>query len=207
MSASRALRRGATLRPNSLLVLLALILSCRGYIPSVDQEDVSTPADTDSDRSDGGDSDPNFGNDTDSFDTARSCAVIDGTSLTGGPADLYGFCWYVGAPAQTCDDACSEVGGENLAFAAEGAFPDSKDYPGTDGVATWFYEHGNPGPWYYGGWTELHALGFGYPYGGFGGKCANCTAPSGAYPGEEAAASYPYLMIQLVCACFESDAR
>ena len=190
-----------------LAVLMALLAGCRGYHPSAATHDVSSnvdtpPTDSDSDRT--LDTDVST-NDTD-VDWVSPCKNIDGTSLTAGPVDLYGFCWYLGAPAQTCDDACAEVGGENLAIAAESTFPDSPDYPGPEGVVMWFYDHGNPGEWTYGTWTAGHVLGYGYVGDQFSGKCAACTMPTGTYPGEPMDTRFPYGGLpQLVCACFESD--
>jgi len=49
------------------------------------------------------------------------CPSRAGTLLTGGPADLYGFFWYLGVPTETCDETCAHLDGENLALEADNA--------------------------------------------------------------------------------------
>lgn len=135
--------------------------------------------------------------------TTTSCPEITGTSLIGGPADLYGFCWYLTAPMDTCDSACAElVGGSNLAPMAETAFPDHCDGPSVDDVSTWFFDNGNPGGWTsMGGFTSGHTLGYGYSMvGSFFGKCAAGMTEVGTYPGEIVGGGLENER-QLVCAC------
>jgi len=132
------------------------------------------------------------------------CAGIGGTTLTGGPVDLYGFCWYLGGQGETCDSACAQLGGTNLAWTAEAAYADSCTLAGPDDVSTYFFNNGNPGGWTNaGGLTAAHTLGYGYAnVGSYYGKCASGGVAIGTYPGDAAPVAGIALERQLVCACF-----
>ena len=157
--------------------------------------------------SDGGSSSDDGGSSSEggssSGGTMASCPDIAGTSLIGGPADLYGFCWYLTAPMDTCDSACNElVGGANLAPMAESSYPDHCNGAAADDVSTWFFDNGNPGGWSsVGGTTAGHTLGYGYSMvGNFYGKCSTGGVSVGTYPGEMVGGGLENER-QLVCAC------
>lgn len=131
------------------------------------------------------------------------CPDIAGTSIIGGPADLYGFCWYLTAPMDTCDSACAElVGGSNLALMAEAAYPDNCAAPAGNDVSTWFFNNGNPGGWTgMGAATGAHTLGYGYSIvGNYYGKCSSGGVEVGTYPGEMVGGGLEAER-QLICAC------
>lgn len=132
-----------------------------------------------------------------------ACPDIAGTSLIGGPADLYGFCWYLTAPMDTCDSACAElVGGANLAAMAESSYPDNCSGAAANDVSTWLFDNGNPGGWLnVGGATSAHTLGYGYSMvGSFYGKCSTGPVSVGTYPGETPGGGLESER-QLICAC------
>lgn len=134
-----------------------------------------------------------------------ACPEIMGTSLIGGPADLYGYCWYITAPMDTCDSACSELaGGANLALLAESSYADNCNAPIPGDVPTWFFDNGNPAGWTaMGGGTNGHTLGYGYSVvGSFYGKCSTGGTSVGTYPGEAVGGGLEDQR-QLVCACAE----
>jgi len=140
-------------------------------------------------------------------DMMLPCPEIAGTSLIGGPADLYGYCWYLTAPMDTCDSACAELpGGANLALLAEATYPDSCDGPVAGDVPTWFFDNGNPGGWIsMGGTTSGHTLGYGYSIvGQFYGKCSTGPTSVGTYPGEVVGGGLEDQR-QLICACAEGS--
>lgn len=118
--------------------------------------------------------------------------------------EMYGFCWYLGRPSETCDDVCASAGGTNLAVAAESSFADSCASPGSGDITTWYYNNGNPAGWTrVGGSTNGHGFGYGYSGGtgyGYYGKCvAGIATTLGAYPGESNASVHR----TTVCACFQ----
>ncbi|MEX1368619.1 MAG: hypothetical protein AB1Z98_36160 [Nannocystaceae bacterium] len=159
--------------------------------------DSSSGSDGSSSSSDGGQSSSSDGG------MMSACPNIAGTSLIGGPADLYGFCWYLTAPMDTCDSACAElVGGANLAAMAESSYADSCSGPGPDDISTWFFDNGNPGGWTMtGAVTSAHTLGYGYSMAGtFYGKCSTGGVEVGTYPGEIVRGGLENER-QIVCAC------
>lgn len=119
-------------------------------------------------------------------------------------AEMYGFCWYLGRPGETCDDVCAGAGGTNLAVAAESSFADSCSSPSSGDITTWFYNNGNPAGWTrVGGGTSGHGFGYGYSGGtgyGYYGKCVSGSSTTlGTYPGEPNTNAHR----TTVCACFE----
>jgi hypothetical protein len=118
--------------------------------------------------------------------------------------EMYGFCWYLGRPSETCDDVCASAGGTNLAVAAESSFADSCSSPSSGDITTWYYNNGNPAGWTrVGGGTNGHGFGYGYSGGtgyGYYGKCVTGTATTlGTYPGESNTNAHR----TTVCACFQ----
>ena len=118
--------------------------------------------------------------------------------------EMYGFCWYLGRPGETCDDVCAGAGGTNLAVAAESSFADSCSSPGSGDITTWYFNNGNPAGWRrVGGATSGHGFGYGYATGtgyGYYGKCVTgSSATLGTYPGEANSNADR----TTVCACFE----
>jgi len=158
--------------------------------------DSDTDADSDSDNDADGDSDAGDGG----GDSGFQCPPNSGTSIAG-PYIAYGFCWYLTADGESCDTACLDLGGDNLALDAKDAFSDSCSGAGPQDVSYWFYNHSNPGEW--AGETketEYRTLGHGYRNGNYYyGKCsAVADGGVGAWPGEENDSSTR----SLVCACF-----
>lgn len=134
--------------------------------------------------------------------TTRGCAGIGGTSVAAGPVERYGFCWYLGEAAATCDETCADTGMSNAALAAANAFPDSCSAAGPDGLTTHFFNNGNPAGWTgAGGSTSARSFGYGYAnVGTFYGKCASSASEVGAWPGEVNEGTLSEER-QLVCAC------
>ncbi len=129
---------------------------------------------------------------------AAGCPAVSHADVIGGPVALYGYCWYLGYQALTCDRVCSVVGGTNLASSAQSAFSDACSSPTSADVSTWFYNNGNPGGWTgASSGTNGHVLGYGYVSGGYYGKCSTGTSLIGTYPGETSTGSTRHL----VCAC------
>ena len=112
----------------------------------------------------------------------------------------YGYCWYVAEAGGTCDTACGDLGGSNLAVQAEGEWADTCSGPGANDVTTAFFNDTNPGLWTSAGTdTSCHSLGIGYTNGLYHGKCSAGTATAcGAYPGE----TNNNVTRTPVCACF-----
>ncbi len=132
------------------------------------------------------------------------CPAIGGTTVIGGPADLYGFCWYLGAPGDTCDTVCGELGEMNLGLVADAAYPDNCLSADVDDVSTWFFNNGNPGGWTaIGGATSARTLGYGYSMvAQYYGKCSSGSVEVGTYPGEMVGGGLETER-QLICACAE----
>ena len=128
------------------------------------------------------------------------CQEHTGNLSIGGPAELYGFCWYLTQPGGNCDATCAELGGANLVPQAENAWPNNCDVAGPDDLSTWFYQHGNPGQWNGNtGGTNGHSMGYGYTNSSYYGKCTSGTSMNiGAYPG----ASNDSPTRATVCPCF-----
>jgi len=114
----------------------------------------------------------------------ENCPPATGNNIIGGPVALHNFGWYLSASAQTCDTACGDVGGTNLAYQAENECSDTGcggTVPSEADVVTWFFNLGNPA-----GWTDAppvlfivppHSLRFGSAGGTYFGKCAQGTFP------------------------------
>lgn len=135
------------------------------------------------------------------------CPPVKQTTAIGGPAALHNFCWYLSAARTTCDTVCGDVGGTNLAAQAEDEWSDDACYADADkgpseaDVSTWFFNHGNPAGWgvAFSAGSVFHTLGYGWPGGGYYGKCSTGTnTNSGVYPGE-ANTTYD---LNVVCPCF-----
>jgi hypothetical protein len=129
------------------------------------------------------------------------CPVKDGVKTQAGPHVEYGFCWYLTADGETCDNACSAVGGANLATTAETAWADACQGATSADVSTWFFNNGNPGGWSNStGGTSYHTLGYGYRNNQYYGKCSSGTATTnGAYPGDTNGSATR----SVLCACFK----
>jgi len=151
-------------------------------------------------------------NDGDDDGTSASDTVEVSNSICGAASayaysltvEMYGFCWYLGHPGETCDDVCSSAGGTNLANSAESSFSDSCSSPGSGDITTWFYNNGNPAGWQrVGGATSGHGYGYGYSGGtgyGYYGKCVTGTSNTlGTYPGESNTNAHR----TTVCPCFQ----
>ena len=163
---------------------------------STTSDDVTQGIDSDDTSSDGSSSSTGS--------TAEVCPDTMGTSIVGGPVDLYGFCWYLTAGGDTCDLACAELGGTNLALEADASFDDTCQGPAPHDVTTWFFENGNPAGWTHtGGATVGRTLGYGYTeVGTFYGKCSTGTIQVGTYPGEIQNGGALDDQRQPVCPCF-----
>jgi len=161
--------------------------------------DIDTDADADADASE----DADAGEDgSHPEDAGFECPSSSGTSIAG-PHIAYGFCWYLTADGESCDTACLDLGGDNLALDAKDAFSDSCSGAQAGDISYWFYNHSNPGEWAAETKeTEYRTLGHGYRNGNYYyGKCsAGVDGGVGAWPGEENDSSTR----SLVCACFES---
>jgi hypothetical protein len=131
---------------------------------------------------------------------ATSCPGFDGTVAVAGPYFKYGFCWYLTADGQTCDNACKAVGGSNLANSAASAWPDACSSATSADVSTWFDTHGNVGGWFTtSGGTAYHTLGYGYRGSYYYGKCAAGTATgNGVFPGDSNSSTTR----SVICPCF-----
>jgi len=136
---------------------------------------------------------------TGSCEDIVGCPPASGTSI-GGPYEQYGFCWYLSADGVTCDTACADLGGANLALSAETTWPDNCSSPDVDDISYWFRNNGNPGGWSGStGTTSYHTLGYGYRGGIYYGKCSSGSSTgNGAYPGDPNNDTTR----SVVCACF-----
>jgi hypothetical protein len=117
-----------------------------------------------------------------------------------GPLSRYGFCWYLSVGGESCDSACTAVGGQNLANMALGLWADNCSSPDDDDLSTSFYQAGNPGAWNANvGTTPIRTLGYGYEGGARFGKCESGSGGYGTFPGESNVSPIRHL----VCPCFE----
>ncbi|MBU1245283.1 hypothetical protein KKD52_18320, partial [Myxococcota bacterium] len=103
-----------------------------------------------------------------------------------GPFQQYGFCWYLGAAGQSCDQVCAALRGTNLANAAASAWPDHCGGAGSDDISYWYYHNGNAAGWGLNtGSTGYKTLGYGYTGNYWYGKCASGTSMNhGTFPGD-----------------------
>jgi len=134
--------------------------------------------------------------------TTQQCPPATSPAV-GGPMSRYGFCWYIADGGNTCDNVCAAVGGENLAYEAENAWPDAcTAAPTGDDIVTDLFVRGNEGGWTGpGAGNGCWSLGWGWGAddGEYYGKCTTGTAHCGAYPSDPN--GYPDLMP--VCPCFQ----
>jgi cysteine-rich repeat protein len=115
---------------------------------------------------------------------ARLCPARS-TSMQAGPYVQYGFCWYLGNDALTCDAVCASISGTNLANSAATLWADACGGALAADITTYFLNNGNPGGWTGTGGTSYHTLGYGYRGSLYYGKCASGTAnDNGAFPGD-----------------------
>lgn len=133
-----------------------------------------------------------------------ACPPATGSALAGAVTSAFGFCFYISAKDGNCDTTCADVGGTNVAVAAEAALADSCSGGGADGQVTHFlFENGNPAGWTAAGaTTSAHSLGYGYDpptTQNYYGKCSTGGVAVGTFPGETGGANR-----RLVCACFEN---
>ncbi len=150
-----------------------------------------------------GEDDGPSASDTVEVSTGSSCGAPSAYaySLT---VELYGFCWYLGHPGETCDDVCASAGGSNLSVAASSSFPDSCSIASSTDITTWFFSNGNPAGWRStGGGTNGKGFGYGYSGGtgyGYYGKCiAGTAAVIGTFPGDANSNANR----TTVCPCFQ----
>jgi hypothetical protein len=128
------------------------------------------------------------------------CPVANGMTSIGGPLVAYGYCWYLTTPGGTCDAACNQLGGSNLAVQVQNLWANSCSAPITTDIVTMFYNQGNPGQWTaVGSGTSCHSLGYGYTNSSYYGKCTTGTVNScGAFPNDTNSSTTR----TTVCACF-----
>jgi len=134
--------------------------------------------------------------------TAPPCPAAQGSTIAG-PHEQYGYCWYLSGPGVECDQACADLGGNNLAVQAESSWPDECGATSNYGIANWFYDNGNPGAWAGPESSSgYHTLGYGLPGSVYFGKCAAGTNVNGGfYPGETNGTAGSR---NAVCVCFTS---
>jgi len=148
--------------------------------------------------------------DTDASNTSALCGCPNipstvSTAVAGGH-DQYGYCWYLTDAGETCDNACADLGGSNLADDVKAAFPaNSAEWPDTCGhpssldVSDWFYNNENAASWSSTGATGYYTLGYGYVGSAYYGKCVDGTSLNhGTFPGDPNTSATR----SVVCPCF-----
>ena len=123
-------------------------------------------------------------------DASESALVLDG------PQYRYGAAWYLTSGGVSCDAACEDVGGSNLADSMEDEFfdDDNDGFPDTNcGVPTledvggYWADNDNPGQWSgVGPFTSYHTLGYAYEGGEWYSACSTgLFTGAGTYPGDD----------------------
>ena len=112
-----------------------------------------------------------------------------------GPQYRYGAAWYVTEAGVTCDEACEDLGGSNLAYEIEDEFADDDGNgtpdtncgagPSAEDLGAYWADNDNPAGWTNGGGTIYHTLGYGYVGSSWYSAChTGGSSGAGTYPGD-----------------------